>query len=160
MKTCYLLLGTNLGDKLENLQLAHKKLGDSAGVIQKTSSIYCTAPWGKEDQDDFYNQALEIQTELDPLDLLHTILQVEKELGRERDGIKWGSRIIDIDLLFYENKIIQLPELILPHPYIAERRFVLTPLKEIAAGKTHPITGMTVQEMLEHCPDPLPVNRI
>lgn len=156
MKGIYLILGSNLGDKLAMLSMASALINQQAGPVVKSSLIYKTAAWGIEDQPEFYNQILEIETRLNPADLLKTILGIEIEIGRQRRQ-KWHERIIDIDILYYHDIIIQSSELTLPHPYIKSRRFVLEPMAEIAPRFIHPVYGLTQQELLDTCTDALVV---
>ena len=158
-KHIYLLLGANQGEKLQNLRKAKQEISLQAGAIVKVSSLYQTAAWGKNDQDDFYNEVVEIQTPLNPQQLLSTILQIEKSLGRLRIE-KWGARIIDIDILFYGEEIVNEANLKIPHPAIADRRFALTPLSEITPDFVHPILNKTISTLLAECTDTLPVVRL
>jgi 2-amino-4-hydroxy-6-hydroxymethyldihydropteridine diphosphokinase len=155
----FLLLGSNQGDRLENLDLAKKAIGRHIGRILKNSGIYKTAAWGKTDQPDFYNQVVEIDTALSPLNLLDQILFIEHILGRVRTE-KWGPRIIDIDLLFYGNTILNQPTLTVPHPSIASRKFTLAPLAEIASEFLHPQLHKNMKTLLEECADILNVEKI
>ena len=158
-KITFLLLGTNLGDRKKNLTIARNAIEVSVGAILKASSIYQTAAWGKTDQPDFLNQALEIQTSLSPEEVLAEILKIEYTMGRTRDQ-HWGERIIDIDILLFEKEMISSKALKIPHPELASRRFALEPLAEIAGDVTHPVLQLTIQEMLAQCPDLLKVHRI
>jgi len=158
-KITFLLLGTNLGDRKKNLTIARNAIEVSVGAILKASSIYQTAAWGKTDQPDFLNQALEIQTSLSPEEVLAEILKIEYTMGRTRDQ-HWGERIIDIDILLFEKEMISSTALKIPHPELASRRFALEPLAEIAGDVTHPVLQLTIQEMLAQCPDLLKVHRI
>ncbi|MDO1448898.1 2-amino-4-hydroxy-6-hydroxymethyldihydropteridine diphosphokinase [Rhodocytophaga aerolata] len=155
----YLLLGTNLGNKHQNLLEVMVHLSEQAGRIIKTSSIYETMPWGVTDQPAYWNQVLLLQTTLLPQELLQVINSIEKELGRER-RIRWEARIIDIDILYFNDQIIETETLSIPHPRIASRRFTLVPLAEIAPQFVHPVLGKTNQELLEHCSDKLAVSPI
>ena len=130
-KITFLLLGTNLGDRKKNLSTARDAIEVSVGTIVKASSIYQTAAWGKTDQPDFLNQALEVETPLSAEDVLVEILKVERVMGRRREQL-WGQRIIDIDILLFESKIISSATLTVPHPQLQNRRFALEPLAEIA----------------------------
>ncbi len=159
MKGIYLLLGSNLGDSKEVLNTAINHLNESVGRIVKTSSVYKTKAWGIEDQPDFLNQVLEIETNLKPQDLLEQILNIEKEMGRIRYQ-KWGMRIIDIDILYYGDKILKSNELTIPHPENQNRNFVLAPMAEIAPDFVHPELQKSQQELLEQCSDYLEVKRI
>jgi 2-amino-4-hydroxy-6-hydroxymethyldihydropteridine diphosphokinase len=147
LKTVYLGLGSNLGDREANLREALKSL-DAAGIqIVRRSSIYETAPQELLDQPSFLNAVVEANTELFPLQLLACIRNIEREMGRRRVTPK-GPRNIDIDILFYGRSVIQTAELETPHPRIAQRRFVLEPLAEIAPDFRHPLNGKTAREML------------
>jgi 2-amino-4-hydroxy-6-hydroxymethyldihydropteridine diphosphokinase len=157
MNTCFLLLGGNLGDKEQNLQQAIHLLEQKLSSTAKKSSIYVTAAWGNEDQPDFYNQAIEINTTLSAVDVLKIVLETEEQLGRKRTNDKWQERIIDIDILFYNQDVIHLPELKIPHPFIQERKFVLIPMNEIASNFIHPIFKKTIKQLLDACKDPLEV---
>jgi len=146
-KKVYIGLGSNLGNKSENIQKALDFIDNIDGVgISRVSSLYLTAPWGKTDQDDFINQVIEIETDLAPLDLLHRLQDIEIKLGRQRNE-KWGPRNIDLDILLYGEETIQLEELKVPHPYLLERLFVLIPLQEIDAEMIFP-DGTKIQEVL------------
>ena len=158
-KITFLLLGTNLGDRKKNLATARKAIEVSVGTILKTSSIYQTAAWGKTDQPDFLNQALEVQTALPAEEVLAEILKIERAMGRTRDQ-HWGERIIDIDILLFEKEMISSTTLKIPHPELANRRFALAPLAEIGGDVAHPLLQLTIREMLEQCPDLLEVRRI
>jgi 2-amino-4-hydroxy-6-hydroxymethyldihydropteridine diphosphokinase len=125
----------------------------------RRSSCYETAAWGIEEQPDFLNQVLEIETTMDPASLLDTLLEIEREMGRIR-GEKFGPRTIDLDILFYGDMIIRTNDLEVPHPRMAERRFVLEPLYELIRDRKHPVTRQTIREMLLACTDPLEVRRI
>lgn len=159
MKGIYLILGSNLGDKLAMLAEAKSMIVQQAGQILLTSSIYKTAAWGVEDQPEFYNQVLEIDTPLAPEDLLKTLLGIEITLGRIRSQ-KWQERIIDIDILYYSNIVFNSSDLIIPHPFIKTRRFVLEPMAEIAPAFIHPVYGITQADLLEACSDTLIVESL
>ena len=159
MNKAYLLTGGNIGDRQENLAIAYESIGRNCGDIISTSSIYETAAWGKKDQSSFLNQALEIQTKLNPRRLLKEILRIEKQVGRVRKE-KYGPRIIDIDILLFNDEIHDYPSLKIPHPELQNRRFVLVPLAEIAPGVTHPVLKKTITELLAVCPDTLEVSLI
>ncbi len=152
----YLLLGSNEGDRVDWLMQCMKKLSQSCGRIAGQSGMYETAAWGLEDQPDFLNMAVCLDTTLLPEQLLQGIQQVEKELGRQRE-VKWGQRTLDIDILLYNDDIIRLPHLTVPHPYMQDRRFVLVPLHEIAPQLLHPVFHKTIAQLLEECPDKLEV---
>jgi 2-amino-4-hydroxy-6-hydroxymethyldihydropteridine diphosphokinase len=145
LKTAFLSLGSNLGDRQALLNEALSRL-ESAGVhVARRSRIHETEPQDYLDQPKFLNMAAEVETDLSPRELLAVIQKIETELGRQRT-IPKGPRTIDIDILFYANLIVATPELEIPHPRLAERRFVLDPLSEIAPDFRHPITGQSVRE--------------
>jgi 2-amino-4-hydroxy-6-hydroxymethyldihydropteridine diphosphokinase len=152
----HLLLGGNLGDRHANLAAARKLIGENIGTIVKMSSLYETEPWGKADQPAFLNQALEVATDLNAATLLERILSIEKKLGRLRED-KWSARTIDIDILFFDAKILNTKDLTLPHPHLHERNFVLVPMLEIAPNKQHPIFKKTIEELYEASKDDLEV---
>jgi len=159
MNKAYLLTGGNLGNRSNNLIYASKLVEQYLGKIVRRSSVYRTAAWGFTDQPDFYNQALEIQTQLSPEQLLEKLLTIEKQMGRKRD-VKLGPRIIDIDILLFDNEIIDQPHLTIPHLHLHERRFALTPLAEIDPNIIHPVLHKTIQQLLLECTDTLDVNKI
>ncbi|NVO84161.1 2-amino-4-hydroxy-6-hydroxymethyldihydropteridine diphosphokinase [Hymenobacter terrestris] len=159
MPTAYLLLGSNLGDRTATLQAAVAELGRTAGPVRATSGVYETAAWGLTEQPAFLNQALEIQTNLSPAQLLAVCLAAEQHAGRQR-LVRWGSRTLDVDILLYDDLVLDTPTLQLPHPRLPERRFALLPLAEIAATLVHPGLGCTVAELLAECSDELAVTRV
>lgn len=152
----HLLLGGNLGDRLTNLAAARKMIGEKIGTLVKASSLYETQPWGKSDQPEFLNQALEVATELKPEEVLAAIFSIEKALGRQRED-KWSARTIDIDILFYDAKVLKTKDLTIPHPHLQERNFVLVPMLEIAPNKQHPVFKKSIEELYETCKDDLEV---
>jgi 2-amino-4-hydroxy-6-hydroxymethyldihydropteridine diphosphokinase len=156
MNTAYLLIGGNVGDIINNFQKAIELLNQQGGNVIQQSSIYETAPWGYSRQQNFLNQAILLQTALNPADLMHLILKIEESMGRERKE-KYGPRIIDIDILFFNDLIIQDPRLTIPHPEIQNRRFALIPLAEIAPELNHPVLNKNVKQLLFECPDNLEV---
>jgi 2-amino-4-hydroxy-6-hydroxymethyldihydropteridine diphosphokinase len=146
-KQIYLGLGSNMGDKEQNLARAIALIAQSEKInVTRQSSLYITAPWGKTDQDAFLNQVIEIETELMPVALLHVLQEIEIKLGRLRNE-KWGPRMIDLDILLYGEEIIDLQELKIPHPYLYARLFVLIPLQEIAPQLIFP-DGKGIGEVL------------
>ena len=152
----YLLLGSNLGDRAALLHAAQAYLAATAGEVVAASALYETAAWGREDQPAFLNQALALRTALSAEQLLERCLAAERQAGRERLE-HWGSRTLDVDILLYGPAIIDQPTLAVPHPQLAGRRFALVPLAEIAPQLRHPQLGLSVAELLNRCPDPLPV---
>ena len=159
MNKVYLLIGGNIGSREATLAKARRLIGETCGELISSSSLYETAAWGKTDQPSFLNQALEINTALNPLQLLQQILKIEKQAGRIRNE-KYGPRSIDIDILFFNDEIHHYPSLKVPHPAIQDRRFVLVPMKEIAPKFVHPVHKKTIEELLEGCADHLPVRQI
>jgi 2-amino-4-hydroxy-6-hydroxymethyldihydropteridine diphosphokinase len=148
--------GGNLGARYPNLKLARRHIHQCIGPITRESNVYQTQAWGVTDQPDFLNQALLVETTLSPWQVLKQILLIEQRMGRKRTD-KWTARLIDIDLLFYEDEIINTPDLIVPHPYLHLRNFVLAPLVEIAPQQWHPILHSTAAELYEQSTDPLKV---
>ena len=159
MSRAHLLIGGNLGDRKENLLTAISLINAQCGSLTRSSSIYETEAWGKTDQPSFLNQALEISTSLNARQLLRKILKIEKEMGRIRKE-KLGPRIIDIDIMLFENEIHDLRFLKIPHPEMQNRRFVLVPLAEIDPTLQHPVFKKTIAELLEECPDNLEVKKM
>ena len=159
MNTAYLLTGSNMGERERNLYKAYALINERCGTVVKTSSLYETAAWGKEDQPAFFNQALEINTALVPRKLLKEILDIEKKIGRIREE-KYGPRIIDIDILLFNDEILDEKGLKIPHPELQNRRFALCPLAEIAGNIVHPVLKKDINELLKICPDKLKVKKI
>ena len=157
--TCvYLLLGSNLGDRLQNLQAATEQLKSHVGEIVKLSSVYETEPWGVSGQPAYLNQVLCVLTDKSPKVLIACLLDIEKKLGRERKS-KWAERTIDIDILYYGDEILVTKELQIPHKELHKRRFTLVPLNEIAPDFKHPVLNLTTAKLLEYCPDKLEVKK-
>ncbi|MBI5050958.1 MAG: 2-amino-4-hydroxy-6-hydroxymethyldihydropteridine diphosphokinase [Nitrospirae bacterium] len=147
MPIVYLSIGSNLGSREKNCEKAVELLTEKGVKVLKRSSMIETEPWGLKEQPDFINMAVEIETALAPEELLKTIKATEIELGRQKD-IRWGPRIVDLDILFYDDLILKTPELEIPHPLIKEREFVLKPLSEIAPEKIHPLLNKSVRDLL------------
>jgi 2-amino-4-hydroxy-6-hydroxymethyldihydropteridine diphosphokinase len=160
VKIAFLGLGTNLGDREENLKKAIENISAFAGEVISFSQIYETEPWGFRSEDHFFNMVIQIKTNLKPVDLLKQLLKIEIQMGRARGTEKYSSRIIDIDILLYENEIINKPYLKVPHPMIQERKFVLVPLCDIAPGMIHPVLNKTFKILLEECDDESIVKKI
>ncbi|MCX8490710.1 MAG: 2-amino-4-hydroxy-6-hydroxymethyldihydropteridine diphosphokinase [Cyclobacteriaceae bacterium] len=160
MKTTsfFLLLGSNQGNRQQQLQTAIDHIEQLIGVIEKKSSLYETAAWGKTDQSPFLNQAILINSILTPTTLLLEIHAIEKKMGRKRIE-KWGKRTIDIDILFAEDLFLKTDELKIPHPEIQHRRFTLVALTEIAPDFVHPVLRKTNAQLLDDCLDQLSVVR-
>ena len=156
MHKVYLLLGGNLGNRTLYLQQARESISQRVGSIKQTSRIYETAAWGKTDQPTFLNQVLGVETDLSPEEVLQSINAIEQELGRIRQE-HWGARVIDIDILFYDEIVQQSQRLTIPHPQLHLRRFTLMPLAEIAPNLMHPALDQSIKQLLESCPDTLEV---
>lgn len=152
----YLLLGTNMGDRAALLTHARQEIAQEIGTLRCVSSIYETEAWGNTNQPNYLNQVVLAATPLQPLRLLEKINGIEKRMGRIRVN-KWESRLIDIDILYYGNQVIDEVNLQIPHPHLPNRRFALVPMQEIAPGFTHPISGNTTTELLEQTSDKLAV---
>jgi 2-amino-4-hydroxy-6-hydroxymethyldihydropteridine diphosphokinase len=159
MNYAYLITGGNIGHKEEQLAFAARLIQERCGTIIDKSALYETAPWGKTDQENFLNQALVTETRLNAREVLREILYIENLMGRDRME-KYGPRIIDIDIIFFNHQIINEPGLVVPHPHLASRRFVLEPLNEVIPAYIHPVVYKTVSELLKECTDQLPVKKI
>ena len=153
MKKIFLGIGSNLGDRLKIIDEAKIRIEESIGKIVLCSSVYRTEPWGFESKNEFLNLALCVKTELTPSGVLGRILMIESQLGRSRNEMKYSSRSIDIDILLFSNGIVNEDALKIPHPHMAERRFVLVPLAEIAPGFIHPVLKKSIKSLLISCPD-------
>jgi 2-amino-4-hydroxy-6-hydroxymethyldihydropteridine diphosphokinase len=159
MKRIYLSLGSNVGDRVSHIRKACELLPAAGVEIRRVSALYRTEPVDFSPQRWFINCVAEAETDLMPLRLLKALQSVERQLGR-RPGIPKGPRPIDIDILLYENVVVRSPALTIPHERLAERRFVLVPLGELAARLRHPVTQRTVLEMLHETPDMSQVSRL
>jgi 2-amino-4-hydroxy-6-hydroxymethyldihydropteridine diphosphokinase len=145
--TVYIGIGSNLGDREKNCLHAIELLQQKGITVTKRSSLYETEPWGFKDQPYFINMVIEIETELEPKELLRRLKDIEREVGRE-ESLKWGPRLIDLDILIFENIILNEDTLKIPHPLMHERDFVLRPLCEIAPDIKHPVLSKTIKELL------------
>lgn len=154
MNGIYLLLGSNMGNRMEYLREAEAQLISKGIQVIDESSIYETEPWGKKDQSWFLNIVLQIETQETPETLLTSILEIEKNLGRIREE-KWGERCIDIDILYYHEQILESEHLQIPHPGIPKRRFTLIPLAEMCPLELHPSLNKSQMELLAECTDQL-----
>lgn len=156
------IFGSNTGHKKQIIEEAAILLAaKTAGEITTTSSFYETEPWGFESPDLFLNRVIIYSTPLSPEDFLKKCLETEKELGRVRTGTaRYASRLIDIDILFYDSLIIDTPDLAIPHPRLAERNFVLTPLNEIMPDFEHPVLHKKISGLFRNCPDKMSVKRL
>lgn len=144
--TVYIALGTNLGERLNNLRAAIEAMAPDIIVLAE-SHIYETPPWGYEDQPAFLNMVVKAETGLEPEALLRFLKQLEVQLGREQN-FRWGPRLIDLDILFYGDLILDTPPLVIPHPRLHERAFVLVPLADVAPDLTHPVFQRSVNDLL------------
>lgn len=156
LNTTFLQTGTNLGDRLAHLKTAEQEIALHIGNIVAISKIYETEAWGNNDLPAFYNQVIEVKTALFPEEVLAKIVLIEQKMGRIREQ-KWGNRTIDIDILVYENLVIQSEKLTIPHPEMQNRNFVLIPLMELAPDLEHPILKKTVEELYFESTDTLEV---
>ncbi len=147
MAHVFLGLGTNLGDRARNLARARSLLPPQV-VIRAASPIYETEPWGLKEQPRFLNQVLQVHTELAPQALLAYLKAIERRMGRDFQQVRYGPRVIDLDILAYEDLVLMTPQLVIPHPRLAQRAFVLVPWADIAPQWRHPLTGQTLAAML------------
>ena len=155
----YILIGGNIGDRFSNLQTAKELINKQSGTIIKESSVYQTAAWGLKEQPDFLNQVLILSTTLNPETLLRSLLSVEETMGRKR-SIKFGPRIIDLDILLINDFLIESEFLTVPHPALQQRKFALIPLNEVAPDLLHPVENKTINQLLTECNDELVVQKI
>jgi 2-amino-4-hydroxy-6-hydroxymethyldihydropteridine diphosphokinase len=154
----YLLTGSNSGNRAHYLAKAVEEVKKRVGEVRSMSALYETAAWGKTDEPAYLNQALLVLTSKSAREVLHEVLAVEQDMGRVREQ-KWASRIIDIDILFYDDAVIAQEGLKVPHPFVQDRRFALVPLREIAPGLVHPVLKRSVTALLENCTDVLEVKK-
>jgi len=153
MKIVFLGVGSNLGNRENNLEQAIARIAEYIGPVLKSSSIYITEPWGFKAEEEFLNIVVKIGTKLTPSGILGRILMIESLLGRVRDNKQYTSRLIDIDILLYEDKIVDEESLKIPHPLLHKRKFVLVPLCEIESEMIHPVLNKSIAELLEICED-------
>jgi 2-amino-4-hydroxy-6-hydroxymethyldihydropteridine diphosphokinase len=159
MNKAYLLTGGNLGEREEHLRQAIELISGRCGRVAGRSSLYETAAWGQNDQPGFLNQALLVLTELSAAELMTALLGIEQEIGRVREE-RYGPRVIDIDILLFNDEVHDEALIRIPHPQLQNRRFALTPLAEIAADYVHPVYHRTIAALLADCPDMLEVKRL
>ncbi len=155
-----IIAGSNLGDSLTTIKGALQSIAGLAFTDYRFSSIYKTAPWGNTDQPAFYNQIIIGKSLLPSIQLMDLCLDIEQQHGRIRGKDKYGPRVLDLDILFYENLVLNNPKLTIPHNQLNNRRFVLEPLVELAPDWIHPITKESAMKLLENCTDSLSVDRI
>jgi 2-amino-4-hydroxy-6-hydroxymethyldihydropteridine diphosphokinase len=160
MHTVFLGIGSNLGDRKKNLTDVTEKIIEFIGRVTGISSVYETVPWGFSAENDFLNIVLKVETLLSPSELLRSIFMVEEMLGRVRNGDGYVSRTMDIDILLYEDRIIDNEDLKIPHPLMHERKFALVPLCEIDPELIHPVKGKSMRLLLEECTDAGGISKI
>ena len=160
MNKLILSLGGNKGNVKRTFINVEKDISNEIGKILKSSSSYKTAAWGNTKQPDFLNKVIEVATDLSVEDCLHNLLLIEKKWGRIRTNKKWESRTIDIDILFYNELILNKEELIVPHPHLQNRKFVLIPLVEILPDYNHPLLNKSLKTLLDKCVDVLDVQKV
>lgn len=158
MNIVFLSIGSNIGNKTQNLLNAIGFIGNEIGRIEKVSAVYATEPWGLKQQPEFLNMALLVTTQLNAEEVLKKALSIELKMGRVREQ-KMGARSIDIDILLFNDEIIREDNLSVPHPFMQQRNFVLMPLNEIAAEIVHPVLKKTIRELLEESSDTSLVNK-
>lgn len=159
MNDLFLILGSNLGDRLLNLKLVLDLINREIGPVELASGLYETEPWGCSNQKMFLNQVIRLKSNMAPTDLLEKVLMLEQKLGRIRNGELNAARTIDIDILFYGSMVVNTENLIIPHPRLHLRKFVLIPLNEISPGFMHPVMDKSISNLLEICPDNLDVRK-
>jgi 2-amino-4-hydroxy-6-hydroxymethyldihydropteridine diphosphokinase len=153
MNKVFLGIGTNLGNRKANLRKALEMIGKHIGTVINSSSVYETAPWGFDSEDDFLNMVVMVETTHTPSEIMKKINTIESMLGRERNQDRYSSRVIDIDILLYDDLVINENGLKIPHPLMHERKFVLVPLCELAPDLIHPVFGKSMSNLLEECRD-------
>jgi len=160
MNKVFIGIGSNIGDRTLNIEMALAKINDSVGQILAQSSIYETESWGFKSDNPFLNLVVLIDTALNPIDLLDALKRIEKLLGRQRRSIVYQNRPIDLDILFFNESVVNNPNLTIPHPYIQERMFVLKPLADIAPDLVHPVLKKSIRIMAENCMDKSSIKKI
>jgi 2-amino-4-hydroxy-6-hydroxymethyldihydropteridine diphosphokinase len=160
MHKIYLGIGGNIGNKQINFKEVYQMIDNELGTTEKTSSIYETPPWGFQSDDPFWNSVIEISSNLTPETLLSKIHSIEDDFGRKRGKERYSSREIDIDILYIDDIFMETDSLIIPHPRIHQRKFVLVPLAEIAPNFKHPLFRQTSIEMLENCKDESVIKKV
>jgi len=158
MNKTYLLLGSNMGNSRQQLLTAIKNITIQIGKITRQSKLYVTAAWGNTNQADFLNQVIVVETKLTAMQMIDTIFTIEKKMGRVRT-LKNAPRVIDIDILFFNQEIIDEKKLSVPHPEIPNRRFVLVPLNELSPNFNHPVLQKKIHQLLTNCTDLLNVKK-
>jgi len=153
MHQVFLGTGGNIGNKHDNFDKVYTFIKNELGAIIKSSSIYETSPWGFQAEENFWNQVLVVETDFSPFELLQKINLIESQFGRKRDGQQYKSREMDIDILYFDDEIIETENLTIPHPLLHKRLFVLVPLAEIAPDFVHPVLQISNAEMLNICAD-------
>ncbi len=159
MNIIYLLIGGNVGNRIKNIEIAVNLIEEQIGKVIKRSGIYETDAWGNTNQPDFLNQVLLADTDLNAFESMQRIFFIENKMGRIRME-KNDPRIIDIDILFFNNEVINEPDLTIPHPQIQNRKFVLIPLNELSPGLIHPVLNKSITNLLSTCTDKLEVRLI
>lgn len=160
MPKTYLLLGADIGDKKTTFANVKQQVGERVGRTIRESALYESTPWGFESDTIFLNQVLEVDTSLSPIELLDSLQQIELEFGRIRSGNRYESRLIDIDILFYDYLVIDTPQLTLPHPRIPDRMFTLAPLYELIPDYIHPTLHKSISDLREECTDKGSVKKV
>lgn len=160
MATAYLLLGADLGDKKATFATAREQIAQCIGKVVNESSLYQSAPWGFESDTTFLNQVVEVETTLTPHQLLDSIQEIERKLGRVRSANGYESRLIDIDILFYDNLVLSTERLTIPHPLLHERMFTLEPLYELIPDFIHPILSKVIAELRASCADSSVISKV